>query len=134
MILLKDSQAMNKFIILILFFINSVYGQQDVIYRIAYDSYPTIGYSYCVSILYLRNDYSYRLLDQKYSSRKMAKKNALRSADDEYGKWKMLGDTILLYDNKNRQTMKFFKVSNKKIAYIIDDIERSRYCWRKIKN
>ncbi|UWY28864.1 hypothetical protein N4T20_02815 [Flavobacterium sp. TR2] len=124
---------MNKTLILVLFLVNSVFAQKrDVVYRIAYDSYPTVGYFYGVSVLYLRDDYSYRLSDQKYNSRKMARKNVLRSSIDEYGKWKMSGDTLLLYDN-NRQQMKFVKVNNKKIAFLIDDIERSGHCWKKVK-
>lgn len=126
---------MNKALILVFFLVNSVFAQKkDVVYRIAYDSYPTVGYFFGVSVLYLRDDYSYRLLDQEYNSRKMARKNILRSSKDENGKWKMLGDTLLLYDNKNRQEMKFIKVNNKRIVFIIDNIERSRYCWRRIKN
>lgn len=66
------------------------------------------------------------------NSRKMARKNVLRSSVDEYGKWKMSGDTLLLYDN-NRQQMKFIKVNNKKIAFLIDDIERADHCWKKVK-
>ncbi len=124
---------MNKSLVLIFFLINSAFAQKrDVIYRISYDSYPAVGYSYGVSILYLRDDYSYRLSDQKYNSRKMARKNVLRSSVDEYGKWKMSGDTLLLYDN-NRQRMKFIKVNNKKIAFLIDDVERVDHCWKKVK-
>lgn len=124
---------MNKNLVLIFFLINSVFAQKrDVIYRISYDSYPTVGYSYGVSVLYLRDDYSYRLSDQKYNSRKMARKNVIRSLEDQYGKWKMLGDTLLLYDN-NRQRMKFIKVNNKKIAFLIDDIERAEHYWKKVK-
>lgn len=124
---------MNKSFVLIFFLINSAFAQKrDVIYRISYDSYPAVGYYYGVSILYLRDDYSYRLSDQKYNSRKMARKNVLRSSVDEYGKWKMSGDTLLLYDN-NRQRMKFIKVNNKKIAFLIDDVERVDHCWKKVK-
>ncbi|WP_286971788.1 hypothetical protein [Flavobacterium sp. UBA4854] len=124
---------MNKSLIVIFFLVNSVFAQKrDVVYRIAYDSYPTIGYSYGISILYLRDDNTYKCLFQKYNSRKMARKNVLRSSTDEYGKWKMNGDTLLLYDN-NRHPMKFFKVDDNRIAYIIDDIEISRYYWKRIK-
>jgi hypothetical protein len=126
---------MNKFLISILFLLNFViYAQKkDVVYRIAYDSYPAVGYSYEVGVLYLRDDNSYRRLLQKYNSRKMARKNVLRSSVDEYGKWKMSGDTLFLYDNNN-SPMKFFKISDKRITFIFDGIDRSRYYWRKVKN
>lgn len=126
---------MNKFLIFILFLLNFViYAQKkDVVYRIAFDSYPAIGYSYDISILYLRDDNTYKCLFQKYGSRKMAKKNVLWYSTDESGKWKMSGDTIILYDN-NRYPMKYFKVNDRKIAFIIDDIERARYYWKKVKN
>ncbi|WDF63062.1 hypothetical protein [Flavobacterium sp. KACC 22763] len=123
---------MNKTLILVFFLMNSAFSQKrDVIYRISYDSYTAGGYFYGISVLYLRDDHSYRLSDQKYNARKMARKNVLRSSVDEYGKWKMSGDTLLLYDN--RQQMKFIKVNNKKIAFLIDDVERADYCWKKVK-
>lgn len=125
---------MYKTLILVLFLINSASAQKrDVVYRIAYDSYPTIGYSYDISILYLRDDNTYKCLFQKYNSRRMARKNVLRSSTDEYGKWKMYGDTLLLYDN-NRYPMKFFKFNDKKIAYIFDNVDRSKYYWKRVKN
>ncbi|AWK03177.1 hypothetical protein HYN56_02665 [Flavobacterium crocinum] len=123
---------MNKTLVIVFFLVNFVFAQKrDIIYRIAYDSYPANGYFYGVSVLYLKDDYSYRLSYQKYNSRKMARKNVLRSSVDEYGKWKMLGDTLLLYDN--RQLLRFIKVNNKKIAFLIDDIERFDHCWKKVK-
>ena len=64
----------------------------------------------------------------------MARKNVLRKSNDEYGKWKMSGDTLLLHDNENRQPMKFIKVNNKRIAFLIDDIEKFNDYWKKIKN
>ncbi|RYJ39222.1 hypothetical protein NU08_1530 [Flavobacterium anhuiense] len=63
----------------------------------------------------------------------MARKNVLRSSTDEYGKWKIYGDTLLLYDN-NRYPMKFFKFNDKKIAYIFDNVDRSKYYWKRVKN
>lgn len=124
---------MYKTLILILFLINSASAQKrDVVYRIAYDSYPAIGYSYDVSVLYLRDDNTYKCLFQKYNSRRMARKNILRSSTDEYGKWKMYGDTLLLYDNE-RHPMKFFKIDDKRIAYIFDNVDRSKYYWKKVK-
>ena len=49
--------------------ISTCYAQKrDIVYRISYDSYPTIGYFYGVSVLYLRDDYSYRLLEQQYNT------------------------------------------------------------------
>ncbi|SFD40939.1 hypothetical protein [Flavobacterium phragmitis] len=123
---------MNKIFVLVFFLVNSVFAQKrDIIYRIAYDSYPANGYFYGVSVLYLKDDYSYRLSDQKYNSRKMARKNAIKSVKEEHGKWKMLGDTLLLYDN--RQLMRFIKVNDKKIAFLIDDIEKFDHCWKKVK-
>lgn len=126
---------MKKIILFLFLPISIMYAQKkDIVYRISYDSYPTIGYFYGVSVLYLRDDYSYRLLEQQYNSRKMARKNVLRKSNDEYGKWKMSGDTLLLNDNENRQPMKFIKVNNKRIAFLIDDIEKSDHYWKKIKN
>lgn len=113
---------MNKTSILVFFLINFAFSQKR-------DSYPASGYFYGVSILCLRDDYSYILSDQKYNSRKMARKNVRRSVEDQYGKWKMLGDTLMLYDN--RKQMKFIKLNKKKIAFLIDDIERANHCWKK---
>lgn len=125
---------MNKTSILIFFLVNSVFAQKkDLIYRIAYNSYSTIGSSYCVSILYLRDDYTYRLLDQKYNSKKMARKNVLSHFDDENGKWNMSGDTLLLYRN-NRNSMKFFRVDDKRMVFIFDDVDGSKGYWKKVKN
>jgi|GEM_PF-1788186 len=126
---------MKKIILFLLLPVSIIYAQKrDIIYKIGYDSYPANGYFYGVSVLYLRDDHSYRLSVQVYNSRKMARKNVLRTFDDEYGKWKMSGDTLLLYDNdKKRQQMKFIKVNNKRIAFLIDDVERSDQYWRKIK-
>ena len=94
---------MKKIILFLLLPVSIIYAQKrDIVYRISYDSYPTIGFFYGVSVLYLRDAYSYRLLEQQYNSRKMALKNVLRKSNDEYGKWKMLGDTLLLHDNENR--------------------------------
>ncbi|UPZ16302.1 hypothetical protein [Flavobacterium humidisoli] len=126
---------MKKIILFLLLPVSIIYAQKrDIVYRIGYDSYPANGYFYGVSVLYLRDDYSYKLSVQKYNSRRMARKNVLRTFDDEYGKWKMSGDTLLLYDNdKKRQQMKFIKVNNKRIAFLIDDVERSDQYWRKIK-
>jgi len=127
---------MKKIILFLLLPVSIIYAQKrDIVYRIGYDSYPANGYFYGVSVLYLRDDYSYKLSVQKYNSRRMARKNVLRTFDDEYGKWKMSGDTLLLYDNdKKRQQMKFIKVNNKRIAFLIDDVERSDRYWRKVKN
>lgn len=118
-----------------MFLVNfGIYAQKrDVIYRIAFDSYPAIGYSYDISVLYLRDDNTYKCLFQKYRSRKMARKNVLWYSTNESGKWKMSGDTIILYDN-NQYPMKFFKISDKRITFIFDGIDRSRYYWRKVKN
>ena len=125
---------MKKIILFLLLPVSIIYAQRDIIYKIGYDSYPANGYSYGVSVLYLRDDHSYRLSVQVYNSRKMARKNVLRSSNDEYGKWKMSGDTLLLYDNdKKRQQMKFIKVNNKRIAFLIDDLEKSDQYWKKIK-
>ncbi len=123
---------MNKTSILVFFLVNFAFSQKrDIIYRISYDSYSAAGYFYGVSVLCLRDDYSYRLSDQKYNSRKMARKNVIRNVEDQYGKWKILGDTLMLYDN--RQQMKFIKLNKKKIAFLIDDIERANHCWKKVK-
>lgn len=115
--------------------ISIIYAQKrDVIYRISTDYYPTIGYSYVVSILYLRDDNTYRLLEQQYNSRKMARKNVLRKSNDEYGMWKISADTLKLYDNENRPPAKFIMIDDKKMTFLFHDIERSKSCWRKVKN
>jgi hypothetical protein len=84
--------------------------------------------------LYLKEDNSYRLLEQQYNSRKMARKNILRRSNDEYGVWKMVGDTLELYDDKNRPTAKFIIINDKKIAFLFHDNERSDSYWTKVKN
>lgn len=126
---------MKKIMLCLFLIVNAVYAQKrDVIYRITADSYPTIGYAYVVSVLYLKEDNSYRLLEQQYNSRKMARKNILRRSNDEYGVWKMIGDTLELYDDKNRPPAKFIIIDDKKIAFLFDDNERSDSYWRKVKN
>jgi len=126
---------MKKIMLCLFLIVNTVYAQKrDVIYRITADSYPTIGYAYVVSVLYLKEGNSYRLLEQQYNSRKMARKNILRRSNDEYGVWKMIGDTLELYDDKNRPPAKFIIIDDKKIAFLFDDNERSDSYWRKVKN
>ncbi|PIF31603.1 hypothetical protein CLU81_2105 [Flavobacterium sp. 9] len=126
---------MKKIMLGLFLIVNTVYAQKrDVIYRITADSYPTIGYAYVVSVLYLKEDNSYRLLEQQYNSRKMARKNILRRSNDEYGVWKMIGDTLELYDDKNRPPAKFIIIDDKKIAFLFDDNERSDSYWIKVKN
>lgn len=126
---------MKKIILFLFLPVSIIYAQKrDLIYRIATDYYPTGGYTYVVSVLYLREDNSYRLLEQQYNSRKMARKNVLRRSNDEYGIWKMAGDTLELYDSKNRQTLKFIMIDDKKITFLFHDIERSNSYWKKIKN
>lgn len=62
---------MKKIILVLFLTVSSINAQKkDIIYRITADSYPTIGYAYVVSILYLRDDNTYRLLEQKYNSQK----------------------------------------------------------------
>lgn len=115
--------------------ISIIYGQKrDIIYRITADSYPTIGYAYVVSVLYLKEDNSYRFLEQQYNSRKMARKNVLRKSNDEYGIWKIVGDTLELYDNNAKPASKFIIIDDKKITFLFHDIERSNSYWTKIKN
>jgi hypothetical protein len=42
---------MKKIILVLFLLVNSIYAQKrDVIYRIATDFYPTIGYAYVVSV------------------------------------------------------------------------------------
>lgn len=126
---------MKKIMLGLFLIVNTVYAQKrDVIYRITGDSYPTIGYAYVVSVLYLKEDNSYRLLEQQYNSRKMARKNILRRSNDEYGVWKMVGDTLELYDDKNRPPAKFIIIDDKKIAFLFDGNERSDSYWIKVKN
>jgi hypothetical protein len=130
-----QKKNMKKLTLFLLLSISTIYAQKkDIIYRIAYDSYPAVGYAYIVSVLYLRDDNSYRLLEQQYNSRKMTRKNILRKSNDEFGIWKITGDTLELYDDKNRAPIKFVVVDDKKIAFLFHDIERSDSYWRKIKN
>jgi len=123
---------MNKYFFLILFFTVSVFAQRrNAVYRIASGSYSTVAYSYWVSVLYLQDD-SYRLLSQKYNSKKMARKNVLMNSNDEYGKWKMSGDTLILENNEKKQPMKFLVIDEKRIAYLFHGNEPSDSYWRKV--
>ncbi|MCC9072830.1 hypothetical protein LNQ49_14680 [Flavobacterium sp. F-65] len=125
---------MKKIVFILLLKMSIVSAQKkDIIYRMSYDSYPTVGYSYEVGVLRLHEDYSYSLLWQKYNSRKMARKSILNSSNKEIGMWKTSGDTLELHDNNDKKSRKFIVIGDKKMVFLIEGTERSDKYWRKIK-
>jgi hypothetical protein len=115
--------------------VSCVYAQKkDIIYRIAYDSYPAVGYSYDINVLILEEDLRYCLISQKFSSRKMARKNIPLRSSKVYGNWAIIKDTLKLIEDQNRRESKYIILSDKKIAFLFDNVDQSKYYWRKVKN
>lgn len=124
-----------KIFLFLIIMISTVTNAQkkDIIYRVTTHSYPAVGYSYEVGVLRLHEDYNYSLIWQKYNSRKMARKNILKSSNKEIGIWKVLGDTLELCDD-NENYRKFILIDDKKMFFLIEGCERAGEYWKKIKH
>lgn len=115
--------------------ISIIYAQKkDIIYRIAYDSYLAVGYSYDINVLMLEEGSRYCLINQKFSSRKMARKNIPLRTSKEYGKWVIINDTLKLTEDENKKESRYIILSDKKITFLFENVDRSKYYWKKIKN
>ncbi|UTN04818.1 hypothetical protein L0669_02715 [Flavobacterium bizetiae] len=126
---------MKKIVLCLLLMVGSLYAQKkDIIYRIAYDSYPAVGYSYNINVLILEEDSRYYLINQKFSSRKMARKNIPLRTSKEYGNWTIIKDTLKLIEDQNKRESRYIILSDKKITFLFDNVDQSKYYWRKIKN
>lgn len=126
---------MKKIVLCLLLMVGSLYAQKkDIIYRIAYDSYPAVGYSYDINVMMLQEDSIYCLINQKFSSRKMARKNVPLRTSKEYGNWTIIKDTLKLIEDQNKRESRYIILSDKKITFLFDNVDQSKYYWRKIKN
>jgi len=124
---------MNKLIFVLLFSITFSYAQKkDLIFRIEGPNYGAV-YSYGVSVLKLSEDHHYQLINQKFWTKKLARKNVLHNYTEERGIWSMSNDTLKLAAHENRREMLFIKKKNN-LIYLIDNIDPSRYRWKKVKN
>lgn len=126
---------MKKIVLFLLLMVGSLYAQKkDIIYRITYDSYPAVGYSYDINVLMLEEDSRYCLINQKFSSRKMARKNIPLRTSKEYGNWTITKDTLKLIEDQNKRESRYIILSDKKITFLFDNVDQSKYYWRKIEN
>jgi len=57
----------------------------------------------------------------------------LHNYTEERGIWSMSNDTLKLAAHENRREMLFIKNKNY-LIYLIDNIDPSRYRWKKVKN
>ncbi|MBF4486624.1 hypothetical protein [Flavobacterium sp. CSZ] len=126
---------MKKIVLFLLLMVGSLYAQKkDIIYRITYDSYPAVGYSYDINVLMLEEDSRYCLINQKFSSREMARKNIPLRTSKEYGNWTIIKDTLKLIEDQNKRESRYIILSDKKITFLFDNVDQSKYYWRKIEN
>lgn len=124
---------MKKIVFVLFSAINSLYAQRkDIVYRIAFDSYPAIGYSYNVNLLILDEDNHYVFIEQKYISKKMARKNIPFITLKEKGNWSINKDTLKIVNDENKMESRFIIEDDKRIFFLFNNEEKSTYHWKKI--
>lgn len=124
---------MKKILLVSFFYIGTLYGQQkDVIYRIAGDFKDAAGYSYNVNVLLLDENKTYSLIEQKYYSKRLARKNVPSRFLKTKGSWDIKNDTLKLIDNENKTEMLFIRRKNY-LIYLFDDVDESSFHWTQVK-
>jgi len=122
----------KSFLLIILPVVLFFADPRDLIYRIAFDSYDSVGYSYNINILILKENKEYNLIEQKYISKKFARKNIPSRFLKTYGIWKIENDTLKLINYETKQEMLFIK-KNSDLFYLFNKEEITNSHWVKIK-
>jgi len=124
---------MKKIVFVLFSAISSLYAQKkDIVYRIAFDSNPVVGYSYNVNLLMLDEDHHYVFIEQKYISKKMARKNIPFITLKEKGNWSINKDTLKIVNEENKMESRFIIVDDKRIVFVFNNEDKSGYYWKKI--
>ena len=94
---------------------------------------PEFG-NYNVNVLYLYGDGTYKILWQKYSNKKMARKNIILDLTEEYGSWSKTANFIELKpeEDTKKQKMKFKMKNENKLLFIMED-GNTGSTWCKVK-
>ena len=125
---------MGKILLFILLPISSFFGQsKDIIYRIASESNDAVGYSYNINVLTLMEKNEYNLIQQKYVSKKFAKKNIPSRFSKTFGILNIKNDTLKLIDNETKREM-LFVIKKDYLIYLFNNIEPTNYHWKKVEN
>jgi hypothetical protein len=123
----------NKIAFVLVSAISSLYAQKkNIIYRIAFDSYPVIGYSYNVNFLKLGEDNRYLFVEQKYISKRMVKKNIPFEILKEQGNWSIHKDTLKIVNDETKMESRFVIVDDKRIVFLFNNEDKSDYYWNKV--
>jgi hypothetical protein len=123
-----------KSICLLLFFsLYIVHGQKkDRIFRIESESKDDIGYSYRINILTLASNKTYDLVEQKFVSKKFARKNIISSYLQNKGVWNISNDTLKLIEDENKREI-FFIIKKNYLIYLFDNIDKSSFRWNEFR-
>lgn len=123
---------MKKFFILLFFPLCAIHAQKkDRIFRSVIEAHDALGYSYNVMILELSDDKCYYLFEQKFTSKRNARKNIPFKVITTNGSWKTNNDTLKLIEKDNARE-KFFIMKKKQLVLLFEkQLETSR--WIEIK-
>lgn len=64
----------------------------------------------------------------------MARKNIPLRTSKEYGNWTIIKDTLKLIEDQNKRESRYIILSDEKITFLFDNVDQSKYYWRKIEN
>lgn len=120
-------------ILLMLFTFSTIDGQvlKDIYKNEGKVESPDFG-NYNINVLFLYDDGTYKILWQKYSNKKMARKNILLDLIEEYGNWSKSDNCIELHPDDKNQKMKFKMKNENKLLFIMED-GNTGSIWCKIK-
>ena len=63
----------------------------------------------------------------------MARKNIPFRTSKECGNWTIIKDTLELIEDQNKRESKYIILSDRKIVFLFENVDQSKYYWRKIK-
>lgn len=113
-------------------FLTKMYGQGDEIYRSEGMTRAHVGPSYDVNILVLDKDGTYKLMYQKFDSKKMKNKNIFYDLSVYEGIWDRKKDTLHLKSNNGDRDEKFLILNKNKIARVSKTIGLSPLKWKRV--
>ena len=124
---------MNRIILLTLFTTVSLFGQvKDNIYRIEGHNNSTV-YSYSVDVLSLSTDGTYEWINQEAFSKKLMRQNVIFNYKRSTGTYVKKGNILYLTEKENGRKYSFSFLSENKLVRLIDDKEKSKHIWKKVK-